>query len=76
MNEEIHEAIVLGFRGIEELAVAAARRETGGTYDPESLSRAETFLATALDKARLAKAMVVVGVYRLNKPPSRARRSC
>ena len=58
MNEEIREAIVLGFRGIEELAVTAGRRETRGTYDAESLRRAEACLATALDKVRLAKALV------------------
>ena len=58
MNEEIRKAIVLGFRGIEELAVTAGRRETRGTYDPESLRRAEACLATALDKVRLAKALV------------------
>ncbi len=62
MNAEIHEfcrkAIVLGFRGIEELAVTAGQRETRGTYDPESLRRAEACLATALDKVRLAKTLV------------------
>jgi hypothetical protein len=62
MTAEIHEfyrgAIVLGFRGIEELAVTAGRRETCGTYDPEALRRAEACLATALDKVRLAKALV------------------
>jgi hypothetical protein len=62
MNDEIHEfcrkAIVLGFRGIEELTVTAGRTETGGTYDPESLRRAEACLATALDMVRLAKALV------------------
>jgi hypothetical protein len=58
MSEEIRNAIVLGFRGIEELAMAAGRRETRGTYDSESLRRAEACLATALDKVRLAKALV------------------
>ena len=62
MNAEIHEfrrkAIVLGFRGIEELAVTAGRRETRGTYDPEPLRRAEACLATALDNVRLATALV------------------
>jgi hypothetical protein len=62
MNAEIHEfcpgAIVPGFRGIEELAVTAGRRETSGTHDPETLRRAEACLATALDKARLAQALV------------------
>ena len=61
MNAEIHEfcrkAIALGFRGIEELAVTAGRKETRGTYDPESLRRAEACLETALDKVRLAKAL-------------------
>ena len=56
-DEEIREAIVLGFRGIEELAVTAGRKETRGTYDPESLRRAEACLETALDKVRLAKAL-------------------
>jgi hypothetical protein len=62
MNDEIHEfcrkAIVLGSRGIEELAVTAERTETGRTYEPESLRRAEACLATALDMVRLAKALV------------------
>jgi hypothetical protein len=58
MNEEIREAIVLGFRGIEELAAIAGRRETRGSYEPESLKKAEACLATALDKLRLAKALV------------------
>ena len=62
MNDEIHEfcrkAIALGSRGIEELAVTAGRTETGGTYDPESLRRAEACLATALDMVRLAKTVV------------------
>ena len=58
MNEEIRKAIVLGFRGIEELAMTAGRRETRGTYDPESLRRAEACLVKALDEVRLAKALV------------------
>jgi hypothetical protein len=57
MNEEIRKAIVLGFRGIEELAMTAGRRETRGAYDPDSLRRAEACLETALDKVRLAKAL-------------------
>jgi hypothetical protein len=66
MNEEIREAIALGFRGIEELAVTAGRRETRGTYDPESLRRAEACLETALDKVRLAK--VLFGDERQDSP--------
>ena len=58
MIEEIREAIVLGFRGIEELAAIAGRREILGSYEPESLKKAEACLATALDKVRLAKALV------------------
>jgi hypothetical protein len=57
MNEEICKAMI-GFRGIEELAVTAGREEPSGTYDPESLRRAEACLETALDKVRLAKALV------------------
>ena len=58
MNEEIRKAIVLGFRGIEELAMTAGRRETRGTYDPDSLRRAEACLETALDKVRLVQSPV------------------
>ncbi len=58
MNEEIRKAIVLAFRGIEELAATAGRREIRGIYDPESLRRAEECLATALDNVWLAKALV------------------
>jgi len=47
---------VVEFRALTQAdaaAVHAGRRETRGTYDPESLRRAEACLETALDKVRL-----------------------
>lgn len=60
---------VVEFRALTQAdaaAVHAGRRETRGTYAPESLRRAEACLETALDKVRLAK--VLFGDERQDSP--------